>query len=196
VYAFCVFLGVWTRSTIAAILLAVLIWLALSGIARADGFMRTWHRALDLTVAHAQDDIRGIDAQKPSSALFDFQSGLLRKRRDADVDKIAEAKSYLKWVPIVHGFSRTLHAITPKTVETNDLLDQFLMSDEEIAEAQSGERLPPPTFGANPREWQQAGHEQADSQRHASPWYVIGSSLGCEAVIVLLAAWIFCRRDY
>jgi hypothetical protein len=27
-------------------------------------------------------------------------------------------------------------------------------------------------------------------------WWIVGTSLGFEAVVLAVAAWIFCRRDY
>ena len=47
-------------------------------------------------------------------------------------------------------------------------------------------------FGMRPE-----GDEAVDRavERH-SPWYVIGTSLGFEAVMLGLAALAFCRRDF
>jgi hypothetical protein len=37
---------------------------------------------------------------------------------------------------------------------------------------------------------------EAMSALEKSPWYILGSSLGFEALVVGLACWIFTRRDY
>ena len=38
--------------------------------------------------------------------------------------------------------------------------------------------------------------EMLEELRSRSVWWVVGTSLAFEAVVLLIAAWIFCRRDY
>jgi hypothetical protein len=38
--------------------------------------------------------------------------------------------------------------------------------------------------------------EMLEELRSRSVWWVVGTSLAFEAIVLLIAAWIFCRRDY
>ena len=78
----------------------------------------------------------------------------------------------------------------PKTGETVNLLDRCVVVGGKAG--LSNGRLVAQVFGDRAN-----GGEEVDRamSRH-SPWYVIGTSLGFEAVMLGLAAWRFCRRDF
>ena len=78
---------------------------------------------------------------------------------------------------IVHGVATVL----PNTTWTIDLLSRSLVDMAELPEHMGG--------GENP---QQAVIEEM----HDSPTLILGSSLAFEFFILMLAARIFCRRDY
>ena len=50
--------------------------------------------------------------------------------------------------------------------------------------------------GPNRELERQTGAKMDEAIRSRSLWYVIGGSLAFEAVILSLATWIFCRRDF
>lgn len=200
VYGFCVLLGVVTRSSISALLLTIVLWLAFSFIARVDIWTSMLHKGMDLTIERATTDIhwlkeREIPQVEREKRLLDLRPGILRKRVQLDEDRIAEVTSNLKTVRKIHRALGFVHTILPKTFETNNLLDRRLIKDDEIPEAASSGGAPP-VMGVNMKELQVASHDVQMAARQESPIYIIGSSLLCEAVIVSFAAWIFCRRDY
>ena len=47
-----------------------------------------------------------------------------------------------------------------------------------------------------PADQMKAGRSLMKEIRSRSVWWVVGTSLGFEAVVLALAAWIFSRRDY
>jgi ABC-type transport system involved in multi-copper enzyme maturation permease subunit len=198
IYAVCVLLGVWTRSTIAAVMLTILFYLMVCGVSILNVSIATFHAGLDLKVAHAQAHIRRIDSKtKPFSWVEKWLPGTVPKEREQSLKLIAEAEDELKWVRVVHRIAGQLHRVLPKMRETNNLLDRELISDNELfSEMHARGEVPPPIGGVEPRDMQTAIYEVQKAVRSESPGYIIGSSLICEAVVVALAAWIFCRRDY
>ncbi|HWE95387.1 MAG TPA: hypothetical protein VG269_15575 [Tepidisphaeraceae bacterium] len=197
VFAFCVLLGVWTRSTIAALLLGILLWLSCSLVQIGEQGLRLFRIGFAHSIDRTEREIRAIDSQKPSTGFFNVQAGLLRKTRDAKVEKLALLRSRYQTVRLVHNIARGIDLVIPKTRETNDLLDRRLISDKEVLDAQASLRRPgPPPFDIDYRDLSDADSQVNLEGRHRSAFYILGSSLACELVLVSLAAWIFCRRDY
>jgi hypothetical protein len=84
---------------------------------------------------------------------------------------------------------RVLHGIKsflPKTAETSDLLQRSLV---DLAE------LPPGLFGESQRP-DVATQKLIETYRNRSVAWIVGTSLAFEAIILALAAWVFCRRDF
>lgn len=197
VYSFSVLLGIWTRSTVAALLLAILIWMCLGGIERGDNDLLILRRALEVASQRTTGDIAYIDSHPAPADAFHFQAGLLRKRREADEARLADFRADLRPIAIIENIASAFQLALPKTKQTDDLLDRFLLSDDEIEVEQpgpvNGGALP---FGLSAYDLQTAAAQVQKSLRHRSWLYVIGTSLACEVIVVGAAAWIFCRRDY
>jgi hypothetical protein len=89
-----------------------------------------------------------------------------------------------------HRYSVWMLACLPKTGETVNLMDRHVVVGGRTGFSNS--RFVEVLFGMRPE-----GDEAVDRavERH-SPWYVIGTSLGFEAVMLGLAALAFCRRDF
>ncbi len=56
--------------------------------------------------------------------------------------------------------------------------------------------LPKPQTGAGSNDDYQVAKELAREFHSRSPWWIVGTSLAFEAVILALASWVFCRRDF
>ena len=120
------------------------------------------------------------------------------------VERLPELESNLSRFHLFHKIASGIKAVIPKTSETTNLLDRYLFSDEEAAAGserrserrQQYSRQSTGPFGADEETMQETGMEVQDIVRATSPWYIIGTSLIVEAVVVGFAAWIFCRRDY
>jgi hypothetical protein len=69
----------------------------------------------------------------------------------------------------------------PKTRETTGLLDRYLLPDWELSKMNGDEGV---------------SAEEIDPSRRRSAWWIVGTSLGFEAVCVGVAAWVFKRRDF
>lgn len=172
-FAVCVLFGVWTRSALAALLMTMLFWLGCWGLQWAEQlsaqFSRTTSAAAALT-----GEARGMNK--------------------------AEA---------VHQIFRGLMVVLPKTGETTSLVkravlreqDREYLRETDIAnQVQRNEELG--KLLGRPVESEAVIRDRvikdldAMSALEKSPGYILGTSLAFEALVLLLAAWIFGRRDY
>ena len=109
----------------------------------------------------------------------------------------------------MHSISNGVCVVIPKTSQTKDLLDRWLFSDDEahanerarVQQREERNRNRPQnsdnTMLAPPGEAAEESSSAIEGiVRGRSLWYVIGSSLLCEGLVLSFAAWIFCRRDY
>ena len=206
-FAICVLLGVVTRSTIAALLLAVLCWGFFWAVHKTDEILFKQMASQQFLVDYYRGEIKGADSRlneihastRPADRLETVD---LTEQRTSDQERLASIESGM---PTGRRVERIVHAIystVPKTTETTDLLDRTLFNKEE---AQEGSEKTNSMFIPS------TGNRDFDAQRKAavhgetayqqdirgrSVAWVIGTSLAFEAVVLLLAGWLFCRRDY
>jgi hypothetical protein len=79
-----------------------------------------------------------------------------------------------------------IKTVLPKTIDTIELLERSLMKAAKLPQS------------AHPQERRMMAAQQQviDVLRGRSIAWVVGTSLGFEAVVLAFAALIFCRRDY
>lgn len=217
-YCTCVLLGLRTRSTIASLLLTMLVWIGLFGINAADELFLLQR---ETATVNAERAVKRVEAQEKAAntalsrlreagqptpaeqgpldaARFadelEAANPFLRQSRADATDSARTADRWRSW----SGWMFIAKSILPKTGETTALLDRWLLSDEdkrlfgrEDEEAEDIERTA--RFG-DPDPQVRRRFEAAVRAR--SPMWVLGTSLGFEAVILAIAAWIFCRRDF
>jgi len=212
-YAFCVLIGMLTRSTIASLLLTILVWLLIFLVHLSEtGIVLSLKVRSDQSVA-----IREVDLQKREADL-----GLL-KAREAPTDpaeakklsdsiataektiqtrrpKLEAAKKTQQNLTTLHAILYATKTFMPKTSETMALLGRALLSEEELS------RMEPPgggndfEFGDTERDLRvnarSVQREVERLQRKRSVAWVLGTSLLFEVGILGIAAWIFCKRDF
>ena len=84
---------------------------------------------------------------------------------------------------ILHGVMTVL----PKTTATIELLQRWLIRLADLPkQPASGEEMA----------IQAAQRELVEALYQRSPSWIMGTSLGFELVMLGLAAWLFCRRDF
>ncbi len=211
-YCVCVLVGIVTRSTLAAILLTVLFWGLVFVIHSADIVTTALATAADQRVAQQQklvdfnvDAIRRNDELPPerrgNMSAFEFQRDR-QKETLAEYEQTADQTHW--WRNLLLGLETPL----PKTNETVDLMTRWLVDPDPIMAAQrkrqeeweqrmaargrptTRENGPPMAGNADVRQ------EVAQDFNSRNLGWVIGTSLGFEIVVLSLAAWTFCRRDY
>lgn len=181
-FGICVFFGVATRSTIAALLLTLLFWGVFAGLDIAE-------RPL-LMMRNTYEN----QASRP-----------LPSNASDEVQKEHESVEHNVWLfRLMHRTAYVVKTITPKTGDTIELLDRVMFTEADVnanleeqrERARARGRDGPTPFGTD-SEATYAGAKQSFHEIWSrSPVWVIGTSLAFEFVIVLWAGWIFCRRDY
>lgn len=184
-FSIAVLLGILTRSTIASLLLTLLVWtVVLFGINFADGQVVSQRIDAQLRLEHAEQVLEAQDG------LPELQEGTRSPRLAAAEAEASDARgSFERWRRWEGRFFLA-KTILPKTSETMDLLSRSLLRPDEqmaILTGIGGEQAQ-----LSPR------HQEllVEADRSRSLWWIIGTSLSFEGVLVGLAAWIFIRRDF
>lgn len=212
-YAICVLFGVWTRSGIAALLLTMLIWAIIATMHYVEEkvFLSGQQQMLTYTqLLEEKADRLKNQVDRPSSAVtkpavpFSFggdegqPASTRRERALQDAQAAQQAAAMMgKW----EDGLLMVKAFFPKTAETVNLMSRqlFDVSEYDAIEEQRIERL---SFLGDSdfllmQKAQMKGKVRVEQIiRGRSLWWVMGSSLLFEVVILSLAGWIFCRRDY
>lgn len=207
-YGICVLLGVLTRSTLASLLLTILVWMFIAAVDYTDVFMTQYVEAAPFQEHIFQREIGRIDDQISTLEADKIAVGKqpattqAKNRLQDDADQLDRlqmrrqmAKTQLQQVTpgamstTIQKVVVTLKTFVPKTRETTALLDRYLLPDEELQKAANRDIEDDPTQ-------KQFSAEDVDPMRKRSVWWIVGTSLGFEALCVGLAAWIFKRRDF
>lgn len=203
-FAICVLFGVLTRSTIASLLLTLLAWLFFFCLNTADNtvlFFResnsvrqqgvaTRIELLEKDLARREEDPR---ADGPTVESIRARLATLRSRRD---ELEANARSMRMPTRIV----RAAKFIFPKTAETTGLIERAvgdLMPEITPSENPADDSFLTSGFGRMPEAQQQEVQRRikAELSGRSLAW-VLGTSLAFEGVVLAIAAWVFCRRDF
>ena len=224
-FAVCVLVGVLTRSTIAALLLTLLFWLSVAGVQVGERVVLTFqaidHRRatdLDRQIADVQARLDGAraaagpttapNARQPG-AIFQTTLASLRDQRRAWQPNAALALTdrilfgVLTPLPKTSG---TIEVLERQLVRLTDLPPVPTAAPPSIAglDADAEVGTPPPPGPADrrlrrrrDRDEREANDREVDVQlRRRSAGWVLGTSCAFEAVVLGLAGWVFCRRDY
>ena len=199
-FAACVLFGVITRSTLAAVLLTILCWFFLFCLDRGEVSLLLFKTAAEREAVSREKRITYLDGR---IAYMDRQSPEQRERSQNVADSwrqereslVAERESKaLRNLAIAHRVAYGMKTVLPKTRETTELMNRKLLrpaqgdfrSDDESTDERRRNRA-----------IDAADIQKLDeTMRARSVGWVIGTSLGFEAVVLALAAWIFSRRDF
>lgn len=219
-YLFCVstLIGVLTRSTVAAILLTALAWFLMWGVGTAEVALLMFRTAAERQAKQVAPELRVMEGQiafieklsPEQQAAQVEQLKLLRDRRDELRSQSNDTA--VRNIAIAHDIVYGVKTVLPKTGDTTDLLDRWLLSEKTLTgdfeEEMHGESVEPPLAvtttpstqprrrrGPDPDMQKDAAAVAKELNTRPVSW-VIGTSLGFEAVVLALAAWVFCRRDY
>ena len=204
-FAICVFFGVLTRSTIAALLVTIVAWFLLASVDWSEQWVLAGHRAfqsqtdsLDAQLAREPVTTHPAEEESPGNSPDFNGRGSLRQRAET-------ARELAMWSGRFQRILYGIKTVTPKTTDTSDLLNRYVFTEEEVEQSLN----PPPQREGSPWRRRQNGGQAADDQAtvagaktatlelyNRSPTWVIGTSLLFELVVVTLAGWMFVRRDY
>ncbi|MFZ1933369.1 MAG: hypothetical protein WAU84_06460, partial [Thermoguttaceae bacterium] len=186
-FSVCAFLGVVTRSTIAALLLTLLFWFGIWAVGTAERtllfFKTIQHHGTSLAAVQTEQNrpmlkSRGTTDRAKPSPRTDRPS---EEKKEAAKEE-SESATLNAAYNIFYGIKTAL----PKTSDTIELLERSLMKAAKLPQASHPEE----------KRMMAAQQEIIDVLRGRSIAWVVGTSLGFEAAVLCFAALIFCRRDY
>lgn len=212
-YGFMVLIGMLTRSTVASLLITIVLWLAIFGlhVAEAGALLESRVRQ-DQAVAIRIDDLEKFQAQVQERRAADSaaETGSAAPPRSAKSlaqleEELADKKARLgaaradqRRLTNIHAIVYSVKTVLPKTTETMDLLQRALVSAAEIENLINAAGEPPRRRNRDPlapSEVSVRKEVQREMDSRTVGW-VLGTSLLFEAALVLLAAGLFCRRDF
>lgn len=166
-FGFCVLFGMLTRSAIASLLLTLLVWLGLWGLDMADQTFLQFRESAAVSAA--------------------------RTNRGRPTEATASETDWARALRIVE----TAKAPLPKTTETIQLLDRWTLTpdDKLLVRGRPPDAAGDPAVPFGTRDVDVPKRVEAEVRLRTVGW-IIGTSLLCEAAVVGVAAWIFCRRDF
>lgn len=221
-FCVCVLLGIVTRSALASLLVTILFWLGVFSVNASEAALLLFKSAKieqvqeqKQIVARFEGIIQANDQLTPDKPSVNnaWQQQLSNARTT-----LAEVESDASKLTWWHNLVWRVKAPLPKTGETVDLMSRWLVDEEPLMQAsresQEDERrrraerrarnnIPSPATRPDqasraqfdPEDVNVAQRMRQEINARTAAW-IIGSSLGFEAVVLGIAAWIFCRRDF
>ncbi|MBC8202677.1 MAG: ABC transporter permease subunit [Planctomycetes bacterium] len=205
-FAVTVFVGMVTKSGIAALLVTGVFWMALFSVGASEGILTSVVTSQEVQIERYQEGIEKqqaildeIIAKSPEDFRIESKQSRIDEMKtdnEASVEFLGKIRAWqepISWI---------LTAL-PKTAQTIGLLDRWLSSDDgfdlgaimrgDMSELEEVEEIDPTNHWAVQRETEKRVQDEYDGR---SLWYVIGTSLIFEGFILGLASLIFCRRDF
>lgn len=209
-YAVCVLIGMWTRSTMASLLLTLLFWFVTFGIAKTEVILLLARTAGDMENAAyarrlAHNDVQAEQFRKDMTAGDERAAERLagnRKQRDDLLAKKAKTDPARNAFRVAHRVVYGVIAVLPKTADATYLLERALgvtiaEPDEERPKRRNGAWMD--LSDGTEVKWMENEEliARVDREVRGRPiWWSVGTSLAFEGVVLGIAAWVFCRRDF
>lgn len=235
-FAFCALVGLITRSTIASLLVTILLWVAIFLVHTAEASVLLGLKErqqvrieqleksvqVDLPKRIAEQEAKAVKPAEPASAPSDSspeagkareefeRAGRLADRAQERADrmkqqlvertkKLEEAREALPKLEGWHKLFFAVKTLLPKTSETLKLLEREVTSISDL-QGLSNNRQQSVDLEEGDRELNIDDRDIAvrveNAMRERSVWWVLGTSLVFEGVILGIASWIFVRRDF
>lgn len=222
-YSFCALVGLITRSTIAALLLTLLFWVFLFCLNITDqtliqgrelNAMRSEAIAkqIERMEKSAEDQLRrdlvtekvSMGEPREQAEAEAREATFTSEQRDQTNPKIGQARQDLSdtrdnapaWATAAKA-ARIAKTFFPKTTETTDLLERVLVEDMDLDTAEEEPDNNAPSWMRLSRADQQRLAQRIQAElRRRSVWWILGTSLGFEALVLGFASWVFVRRDF
>ncbi len=197
-YAVSVLFGVITRSTLAAVLMTILFWFFLFCLDRAEIGLLLFKTGAEREAVSRERRISYLDGriaylERQPPEQQEKSQNIAEGWREERAQLVAARESRaVRNLNIAHRITYGIKTVMPKTRETTELMNRKLLRPARTPEGDEpldDPRREGPVSDADIQKLDQ-------TMRSRSLWWVIGTSLGFEAVVLLLAAWVFCRRDY
>jgi hypothetical protein len=222
-YLFCVsaLVGLLTRSTIAALIVTMLFWFMLFILNTTDGAFALLKANAEADMQRTELRLEDLQSGR-STRERDAATGIMNKVKAAmgesvDNDRLSkaitardQAREDFQSLEVWHARILLAKALLPKTNETIALLRRSLISSAELDEIyransafnvesipeEHRQQLEEQDAWTDPESQSQAARKAEAEFRARSVLWIVGTSLGFEAVVLAFCCWIFARRDY
>ncbi len=204
-FAVCVFAGVLTRSAITALLATMLFWFSLWAMQTTEGTLQQFRIKFEIEAENAENRIERLETRLAALEPDPTDAGKTLVRADftlrleteqASLDTINEAAATMDFW---HGPTEVMMLVLPKTQLTVGLLSRWLKDPDgfSIAAMMRGEMtgLGTSALIRDPVDVEMTRRLEKKLDGY-SGWYIIGTSLLFEAVVLAAACVIFIRRDF
>jgi hypothetical protein len=205
-YSITVLVGVWSRSAITALLATFIFWSSLFGINLTEGIFNRQVIELEIQLDEATESVEQAELRlttlkdRAGDADGHFEAKLAEDLANARGfrDDLQEGVDRIKrW----YRPFRVIQAIFPKTGETVGLLDRWLKRDTDVNMldilAGNVTRDASGAFVTVDRSRERETQRRMEESYVSRPvWYVVGTSLIFEVVVLSAACVIFVRRDF
>ncbi len=189
-------------STVAAVLLTFLFWVFTYGVHTTEVTLLMFKLTEESAAARLDKQIQSTQERLVSRQRAQATRPTTRNSEYVTMYE-NELKSDRAKRQDMHGAFDRPHAIffdvktvLPKTTETVSLLERMLISSARLEHVsrdnQDDSGNSPTELNGNPVPMREL---QAEIRSRSVGW-IVGTSVGFEGVVLALAAWIFCRRDY
>ncbi|HEX8875857.1 MAG TPA: ABC transporter permease subunit [Phycisphaerales bacterium] len=224
IYCVCALLGLVTRSTIAALLLSVLFWFFLFLLNTSERTVLLFKLNAEDRIATAQRELDNlpelISRSKERIAIFstpgEGENDTARSRRESNKateeaklaghemrvatrqQNLAEYRTSFETLDKWHTMLFGVKTVFPKTAETMGLLERQLTSLNELqrfADAQE-ERDNDRPRGRGNEPSPRVARKVEEVLRSRSVFWVVGTSVMFEALVLFICCAIFVRRDF
>ncbi len=183
-FSICALVGMVTRSSIAALIITLMAWAAISAVTMGESLTRRGLLANTMDIAACEAELADADSPPDEDAREELETRLTTRREQRET-----------WLS-VHGWFNLVSTCLPKTGETLDALNRVIV-DRGIGDNAEGDRRGPDGIFAprmaSRKEFNKA-IEQDDASRSLT--WIVGTSLIFEAVVLAIATMLFVRRDY
>lgn len=207
-FAVCVLVGILTRSGITALLITGIFWMLLWSVQTSEVDLNRFVTGLQVDIERFDEGIENANEELveiKAKSETDFRISKIEKRIETFQAKIVDAQESLDRLVPWHTPVSWLLAVSPKNAQTIGLLDRWLSDpdgfdigaimngDMRAFEGEEVKDFDPTTRGARDRESNRRIQEDYESR---SLWYVVGTSLLFEGMILGFASLYFGRKDF
>jgi hypothetical protein len=207
-FCMCALIGLVTRSGVAALLLTLLIWFAIFGVHTTERALLQFREVNTLRVERQEQRVARSAARieqlrAPVEGNGAGRETLLKLEENTKTQadkRLVELTSNRDGLKRWHTAFLAIKTVLPKTTETIELLRRELVSESDLAnmgrDRDDGLQVQLEDDD-DPRTTMATTQERVEKQlRGRSVWWIIGTSLAFQAVVLGIAGWIFVRRDF
>lgn len=201
-----VIVGMVTKSGLAALLVTGVFWMVLFSVNATDGVLTGIVTSQDVQIERYQEGITKqqmkldeIISKSPEDVRIASRQERIEEMKTDNEDSIELLETLRAWQKPISWIIMVL----PKTSQTIGLLDRWLSDDRgfdlsaimrgDMEQLEIVEEIDPTNHEALQRETRRRFQEEYDDR---PLWYVIGTSIIFEGLILGLSTLIFCKQDF